>query len=406
MIEKLWRILRNEGFMVACSKTFTKLRRLLRNIIYKLFFRHFMEARLKHLIHEKTNKGIIIFYPYVPWNMKLKQRPQHIAKSFADAGYLYIYCLQYPDEASYGLQKISRNLYVSDQYDRVRKICGNYILHVYANSGFRFEEFQACKAENIRILYEYVDDLSPELGDYTTVRKRHQLALTDPETILVATADRLRDEGVRVRKSEKNVCLSTNGVNPSDFQSKKRHERPPSAIREVLRHGKPIIGYYGALGSWFDAELVIKIAATGKYSIVLIGLPYRRSYESLGFIPHKNIYYLGAVHYSKLPSYSRYFNVATIPFLINDITQATSPVKLFEYMAAGLPIVTTDMPECRKYRSVLIAKNHEDFLKKIEYALQCKNDARYLAQLSHDAIINSWDERIKSILALLEADSR
>jgi len=56
-----------------------------------------------------------------------------------------------------------------------------------------------------------------------------------------------------------------------------------------------------------------------------------------------------------LKYYLRRFDVATIPFQVNRVTNSTSPVKLFEYMAGGKPIVTTDMKECRKFQSVLIS---------------------------------------------------
>ncbi len=65
-------------------------------------------------------------------------------------------------------------------------------------------------------------------------------------------------------------------------------------------------------------------------------------------------------------------DVMIIPFVLNEITSSTSPVKLFEYMAMKKPIVTTDMLECRKYKSVLIGKNYEDFIKKIRRSNEIK----------------------------------
>ncbi|MBQ5347017.1 MAG: glycosyltransferase, partial [Ruminococcus sp.] len=75
-----------------------------------------------------------------------------------------------------------------------------------------------------------------------------------------------------------------------------------------------------------------------------------------------------------LPYYATHFSVCTIPFLVNDITQATSPIKLFEYMALGKPIVTTAMNECKKYKSVMIAEDKKDFLEKIEKAIKYEEE--------------------------------
>lgn len=88
--------------------------------------------------------------------------------------------------------------------------------------------------------------------------------------------------------------------------------------------------------------------------------------------------------------------------MINDITKATSPVKLFEYMALNKPIVTTDMDECRKYESVLIGHDHQEFLKQLDRAIQLKDDEAYKALLDREALENTWEEKAKSILEQLK----
>jgi glycosyltransferase involved in cell wall biosynthesis len=87
--------------------------------------------------------------------------------------------------------------------------------------------------------------------------------------------------------------------------------------------------------------------------------------------------------------------------VINDITESTSPIKLFEYMAMGKPIVTTNMPECRKYQSVLIGKNHEEFIKKIDEALSLRDDREYKNILKKEAKANSWESKAKVIAEML-----
>ena len=93
--------------------------------------------------------------------------------------------------------------------------------------------------------------------------------------------------------------------------------------------------------------------------------------------------------------------MATIPFLINEITESTSPIKLFEYMALGKPIVTTDMPECRKYRSVLIGNNPDDFIDKIESALALRGNPEYAATLKQEALDNTWEVKASAIASII-----
>ena len=117
-----------------------------------------------------------------------------------------------------------------------------------------------------------------------------------------------------------------------------------------------------------------------------------------------DIYFMGPRDYRVLKNYANRADVLVIPFLINDITKSTSPVKIFEYMALHKPIVTTDMLECRKYSSVLIGVDHDDFLRQLEHALELREDAAYLALLDRQARENEWSEKTKAILDMLRAE--
>lgn len=91
----------------------------------------------------------------------------------------------------------------------------------------------------------------------------------------------------------------------------------------------------------------------------------------------------------------------TIPFLINDITRSTSPVKIFEYMALHKPIVTTDMNECRKFESVLIGHDHKEFIALLDKAMSLREDQDYIALLDKEARENDWSMKAKSIVDIL-----
>ena len=115
---------------------------------------------------------------------------------------------------------------------------------------------------------------------------------------------------------------------------------------------------------------------------------------------------MGVKQYEVLKYYAKELDILTIPFLINDITKSTSPLKLFEYMALNKPIVTTDMNECRKYKSVMIGKTHKAFLKTLEIAQENKNDKRYIKLLDKEAKENSWDSKAKLITDYLKDEEQ
>ncbi len=116
----------------------------------------------------------------------------------------------------------------------------------------------------------------------------------------------------------------------------------------------------------------------------------------------KNIYFLGPRDYSVLKNYASKCDIMIIPFKINNITKATNPVKAFEYMALHKPIVTTDMNECRKYKSILIGKTYEEFIDKLEIALKQKKDKKYNDLLDKEAKENDWSMKAKLIIDLIK----
>ncbi len=163
-----------------------------------------------------------------------------------------------------------------------------------------------------------------------------------------------------------------------------------------------LYGYYGALASWFDYNLIIYLAKQRpQYNIVLFGIKYDDSLDKYNINNYSNIFFLGAKNYSILQNYASKFNVCIIPFLINSITKATSPVKLFEYMALGKPIVTTAMTECKKYKSVFISNNYNEFIKLIDNCVNLK-DETYFKLLTKEALQNTWYEKAKIIVNLLK----
>lgn len=115
----------------------------------------------------------------------------------------------------------------------------------------------------------------------------------------------------------------------------------------------PIIGYYGAIADWFDCDILVKLVKEfPKASIVLIGQVDNTEVKEIAE-KYRNIILLGEKPYAQLPSYLQFFDVCIIPFKLTSLIKATSPVKIYEYLAAGKPVVTTNMPELEDYKSVI-----------------------------------------------------
>lgn len=194
---------------------------------------------------------------------------------------------------------------------------------------------------------------------------RYQHAYRVQQALCVlATAHRLADW---VRPQRSDVVLSPNGVDYLHFHNASLSSSP--ALEPLIASGKPIIGYYGALAAWIDYPLLSRLARMrSDLQFLFIGPSHDHSLEASGLLQMSNVCWVGPVAYADLPGYLRAFDVAMIPFLINSITNATSPIKLFEYMAGGKPVVSTPIAECKEMPGVLIAADAHEFSLQINLA--------------------------------------
>jgi glycosyltransferase involved in cell wall biosynthesis len=124
-----------------------------------------------------------------------------------------------------------------------------------------------------------------------------------------------------------------------------RHfERTPQ-LRAALKPDRPVLGYIGAISEWFDVELLRGVAERlPDWELRLVG-PSELTPERRRRLDLPNVRFLGRRAYEELPRHLAEMDVATIPFVLNDLIKATSPIKLYEYLAAGVPVVSTSMPE-------------------------------------------------------------
>jgi len=365
----------------------------------RLVRRH--QAALAALIqqHPEANP-LIVFAPCLDWNVQLFQRPQQLALSFAHEGALVIYPQPKPNFKHPPFQEIIKNLYLGNVVIGAFDILDSPIVYVLTwNSGY-LPNFKTP-----RVLYDYVDDIDVFYGDQKQIAQGHESLIQDAE-IVVVTAERLR-LGLQERRPEAVFC--PNGVDYEAFSVSRSKEscQPPQDLAPLVAQGVPIIGYYGALARWFDYALVDRLCEIRKeYAFVFIGPDYDGTLRSQKMFQRPNVTWLGVKPYDELPAYLRYFDVATIPFVVNDITHATSPLKLFEYMAGGKPVVVTPMHESMRYPGVLVGGSAEEFAGKLDEALELRSDPLYLQTIDEVARSNTWNSRAAQILTALRERSK
>jgi glycosyltransferase involved in cell wall biosynthesis len=163
---------------------------------------------------------------------------------------------------------------------------------------------------------------------------------------------------------------------------------------------RPIVGFVGGLSEWFDPDLVAQLARQRpRYSFVLVG---PASIDTSALRSLRNVLLLGPRPYAELPSYLAAMDVGLIPFKRNLVTYHADPIKAYEYLAAGLPVVATDLPALRRLGQVLqLADSPPAFLSALDSAVSEGRDAHKAYRIA-EAQHHSWTARFETFERLLD----
>ncbi len=211
--------------------------------------------------------------------------------------------------------------------------------------------------------------------------KRSDLVLFSAAKLLESTVEKIPEIG-------KKSVLVRNGVDVGDFAA--------AAVRGERREEARTIGYVGALNFWFDTQAVMYAArAHPEWRFLLVGHVGSGNFDELRDI--SNVHFLGEVAYADLPSQLQQMDVGIIPFLKLPLTMATNPIKMYEYFACGLPVVSTRLPEVEAYDGkVYLADSPEEFCRQLETAMK-EDNLLLREERIHIARYESWQMRCRQL---------
>jgi glycosyltransferase involved in cell wall biosynthesis len=167
--------------------------------------------------------------------------------------------------------------------------------------------------------------------------------------------------------------------------------------------GNVVVGYYGAIAHWFDSRLIAELAKMRpNWRFELIGNTFTADLRSLRNLP--NVQLLGEIPYADLPSNLARWHGCVIPFERNELTEATNPVKVYEMLAAGMPVVAVDLPELRPIAQaelIELADDAEGFAYKLEKLLAAQSPEKIATRRAF-ARQNTWESRFTEMAAAIE----
>lgn len=262
------------------------------------------------------------------------------------------------------------------------------------------------------VVVHFIDLLQPDLVvfdvmDELTAFKFAPPRLRQQEEELLARADLVFGGGPSLYEGKKDrhpdVHLFPSGVEQEHFARALRDDLPlPPELQDL---SGPIIGYYGVIDERMDLDLLAQVAqARPDWNLVMVGPTLKIEEASL---PRPgNIHYLGKQGYDRLPAFLKGFDVAMMPFALNESTRFISPTKTLEYMAAHKSIVSTPIPDVISlYGSVVqIADKPEAFVSSIQTALNETAQQRENRLQTAETLLErySWDSIAEQMHILIE----
>lgn len=336
------------------------------------------------------------------WSGSLQQRPHHLARLLSQEGVLVIY-VDSDSRESKLTEEVMPNLFLIDNLRLVEYLSKSKIKQKYywlfSTTPKNTNDLKRLVRLGYRLAYDYIDDFDEHIsGDISVQLENFKIIESLDVPILVASARNLQKQ-LQDKFPSKHILLCQNGVDLTHFDYNRitSNSTVPIDMEAIVKQNKPIVGYYGAMAPWLDYELINDITEKRQdLNFVFLGIDYNGGLKNLRL--RDNIYFLGPKDYFKLQDYSKLFDCAIIPFERGDIAKSTSPVKLFEYMAMGLPTICTgDLYECRGYEYVYVSESNQDFINNIDTAIAKRKQKSVRLKLVRQAEQNTWNARVEAI---------
>lgn len=414
-VNPLWHYIRHgkkEGRKItttATGSTFNDFDDLSFSTIRDQYFQHFSTF--------PPNAADIIIFPILDWDFRF-QRPQQLAKQFASLGHRVFYLKageHYRENKAPLIKKIEDNLYSvhliggEEQVPFEKTLTNNNVKDLEDSINLLIETL-LIKSAVIKVDLPFWQKLAIRLKDATGWKLVYD-CMDLHAGFSTSNIYRIQDEETLLNNSDAVIASSNYLYN----FVKKYHPHPllvpnaadfeffhqavePKEIEEIKDLSHPIIGYYGAISDWFDTNLIAELASDfPEWTFLLIGdtsladlCPFANKY---------NIHLLGEKPYNDIPSYLSNFDVCIIPFKKSPLTEATNPVKLFEYLSAGKPVVSTNLEEISYYAEYTkLAETKSDWVKAIKESLNEYKSQVLLNKRYNFSKENTWSHRAKIIL--------
>ena len=336
----------------------------------------------------------VVYLPtWAQWDV-MRQRPQFLLEAFAGSGHP-VYFVDPREPGSREADGVSI-------VPSLAQVPGEHVI-LYVH--FAPLRQMADRFADAVVVYDILDDLSIYEADEIglpverTVAHHHQFVVEGADQVIASNA--ILAERHLAERSD--LILVENGVDAQRFSEPVRR---PADLSDAEG---PIIGYRGAVAQWFDFSLLRATAeAEPEWRFVLVGPIDGRVVGDVASLSDlENVEFIGERDPDTMPGYAQAFDVEAVWFVVDELTRGVTPLKVFEALAAGTPVVSTPLPACEAIPGVRTATGSPAFREALRRALRDANDPKWRAQAAATSREADWSRRLRPLLDRLgEANQR
>ncbi|GKS58988.1 glycosyl transferase [Nitrospira sp.] len=367
-----------------------------------------------------TSKADVLVFPVIDWSYR-HQRPQHLSLAMAERGYRVFYFSTVPmlagDERSYRIiRRVAPSVFVcqlravqdkiDDMYrhamdERVRDAYRDSLQALMRDVGLQstisilHHPYWTPLVQSLgktRIIYDCMDD-------HRAFHETSDPSMSQTEQSLILTADEVVTSSAYLHDRVGSIRPNTLIRNGCEF-------RLFSQTLEAPNGHESVAGYVGAISRWFDIQLIMLVAQLlPTWRFVLVGSTVGCDVQQAFGL--RNIEFVGEVDYYRVPEYLSKFDVCMIPFKLTLLTMATNPVKVYEYLAAGKPVVATRLPELLLLpEQVRVASDAQEFAAQLCEARQTARDYVAIERRRAWAREQDWEARADVFESVMRGEVR
>lgn len=331
-------------------------------------------------------RPVVCLPTWSKWGV-MKQRPHYLMAALADTGHAVYFV-----DPGITEPRIEEGVHLVPDLAEVP--AQEVILYVHFAPLIELVE----RFQDPVVIYDIYDDLAifradeADVPPHRRVEAHHGRLVQAANVVLVSDATLAE----RHREERPDLLVVENGVDLEMFAGSR--SRPA----DLPSDAGPIIGYHGAVSHWFDFELLGGVARSRPgWSFVLVGpVDPRVAGEAEALADAGNVLLLGEKPSSEIAAYVSHFDVGAIWFEVNDLTRAVNPLKMYECLAAGVPVVAPPLPACAGTPGVRVADGVDDFSAALEAALDAA--PQEAGALRAAAVGYSWSRRVSPLLLWLD----